>query len=278
MERKNIVVGIIFSLIGFSYVLKAHEDTPNLLTVKRVNQNTPGEIDTTLYSRVLGEDRRIFIRLPKSYGELMQTAYPVLYILDAERGPRWANTVATVDELSTSETIADMIVVGIHNTDRNRDMIPLEVAHRPGSGGSDKFLQFITHELNPFIDSQYRTTRFTVLYGGSNAGLFTVYALLTTQEVIQAGISASPMIGHCSDFMFAHAEKFLQSNRFSERTLFMVYGENDSKRVVDYAPEFLDLIKSKASDNIHSKIVILENEGHVPQASLRLGLVEIFKQ
>lgn len=278
MERKNVVVGILFFFIVFSYGLKAYEDIPGSLTDQSVNQSDPGQINTTLHSEVLGEDRHVVIQLPKTYEESKHTSYSVLYVLDADGGSGWLNAVATVNDLSTSETIPDMILVGIHNTDRNRDMIPEKVAHRPGSGGSDKFLRFITHELNSFIESHYRTTRFTILYGASNAGLFTVYALLDSQEVIQAGIAASPMIGHCNDFMFDHAEKRLRSNRFSERTLFMVYGENDSKRVVDYAPEFLDLIKSKAPDNIHSKIVILENEGHVPQASLRLGLVEIFKQ
>ena len=278
MKRKNVVVGILFFFIVFSYGLKAHEDIPGSLTDKSVNQSDPGQIDTTLHSEVLGEDRHVVIRLPESYGESKHTSYPVLYVLDADGDSGWSNAVATVDELSTSETIPEMILVGIHNTNRNRDMIPEKVAHRPGSGGSEQFLRFITHELNPFIESLYRTTRFTILYGGSNAGLFTVYALLKSQEAIQAGIAASPMIGHCSDFMFDHVEKLLKSNHISERILFMVYGENDSKRVVDYSPEFLDFIKSKAPDSIRSKILILENEGHVPPTSLRLGLVEIFKQ
>ena len=220
MKRKSVAIGILFLCILFSHGMKAYEDKPDSLTNKSGSQNIQCQIDTTLYSRVLGEDRQIFIRTPKTYWESKHTSYPVLYILDTERGSYWSNAVATVDSLSTAETISEMILIGIHNTDRNRDMIPEEVAHRPGSGGSDEFLQFITHELNPFIESQYRTTRFTILYGGSNAGLFTAYAMLASQDVIQAGIAASPMIGHCSDFMFDHAEKRLRSNRISERTLY----------------------------------------------------------
>lgn len=278
MERENVVLGILFFFSVFSHELKSPGDIPGLFADKQVNKNIPGEVDFTLYSKVLGEDRHLVVRLPRTYRESEQTSYPVLYVLDADRGFVWSSAVATVDGLTTSGTIPDMILVGIHNTDRNRDMIPEKVAHRPGSGGSKIFLQFITHELNPFIESHYRANRFTILYGGSNAALFTVYALLESQEVIQAGIAASPMIGHCSDFMFDHVEKLLQNNRINERILFMVYGENDSKRVVDYVPEFLDSIKSKAPRSIRSKIVILENEGHVPPTSLRLGLIEIFKQ
>jgi predicted alpha/beta superfamily hydrolase len=157
-------------------------------------------------------------------------------------------------------------------------MIPQKVAHRPGSGGSDKFLQFITHELNPFIETRYPTSTFTLLYGGSNAGLFVVYSLLDSQEVIEAGIASSPMIGHCSDFMFSHMERLAQGDRMSERTLYMVYGANDSKRVVDHVPRFIDTIKNKKSKKLHTKMVILENEGHVPPTSLRLGLLAIFKR
>jgi len=278
MERKYFPVGVIFLFIIFSNGLKAHEDIPGALTGKRVDQNVPGKIDTSLYSRILGEDRRIVIWLPKTYKESKNASYPVLYLLDAELDFVWSNGVSTVAELCESCVIPDLIVVGIHNTNRNRDMIPDKVSHKPGSGGSKKFLQFITHELNPFIESNYSTNRLTILYGGSNAGLFTVYALLGSQEAIQVGIAASPMIGHCGDFMFDHLKKLLQSKRISERILFMVYGENDSKRVVDYVPEFLESIKNKAPGSIRAKMVLLENEGHVPPTSLRLGLVEIFKQ
>ena len=123
MKRNNVAVGMIFIFILLAHDLKAFAHIPDIYTDTKIDQNVPGQIDTTLHSDVLVEDRRIVIRLPKTYEESTQTVYPVLYVLDADGGSGWSNAVATVDELSTSETIPDMILIGIHNTNRNRDMI-----------------------------------------------------------------------------------------------------------------------------------------------------------
>lgn len=124
MIRKKGDMGILFIFILFAHGLMASSGSPGLGSDKRITQNKSGLIDTTLHSKVLGEERRIIIQLPKEYKESELTSYPVLYILDAEGGHGWLNAVTTIEELSTSETIPEMILVGIHNTDRNRDMIP----------------------------------------------------------------------------------------------------------------------------------------------------------
>ena len=156
-------------------------------------------------------------------------------------------------------------------------MIPDKITHRPGSGGSKKFLQFITKELVPHIESQFRINHFNILFGGSNAGLFAVYALIEQQEIIQAGIAGSPMIGHCNDLMFNQLKKTAGKNYIKDRYLYMIYGENDSKRVVDYLPKYYDLLKSKVATNFKTEHVILKNEGHVPESSLQNGLLFIFQ-
>jgi predicted alpha/beta superfamily hydrolase len=116
-----------------------------------------------------------------------------------------------------------------------------------------------------------------ILFGGSNAGLFAVYTLIEHQEIIQAGIAGSPMIGHCSDFMFNQLKKALENNYEKDRYLYMIYGENDSKRVVDYVRKYFDLLKSRVAVNFKTENVILKNEGHVPVSSLHNGLLFIFQ-
>ena len=110
---------------------------PNISTVK-------------VYSQILEEERTISVSLPDGY-DTTEKAYPVLYVLDAEGETLFPKSVLTVQELSTEEFAPDMIVVGIWNTNRNRDMIPEAVSHRPGSGGSENFLHFIKEELMPYI-------------------------------------------------------------------------------------------------------------------------------
>lgn len=229
----------------------------------------------TVSSGILGEDRLVRITLPEGYDD-SGARYPVLYVLDAESDAHYNHAVGTVANAARDETTPEMIVVGIHNTNRNRDMIPAAVAHRPGSGGSEEFLRFFAEELVPHVDREYRTDSRNVLYGASNAGLFTVFAMLRKPDLFVAGIAASPMIGHSSDFMYRVANELGSGNRLVGRTLYMIYGENDSPRCKQFAPGFQDYLNTISPAGFRSELVVVPNEGHVPSVSLDNGLRYVF--
>jgi predicted alpha/beta superfamily hydrolase len=171
-----------------------------------------------------------------------------------------------------------MIVIGIWNTERNRDMIPEAVSHRPGSGGSERFLNFIKEELMPYIKQNYRAFPYSTLYGMSNSALFAVYALLEKPETFNAVIASSPMIGHCPEHMQKKAEAFIKTDNESDLYLYMIYGTKDSPRVTKYVPDFQNYLNTHAPKGFISKLEILEGEGHVPASSLARGLQHIFSQ
>ncbi len=168
-----------------------------------------------------------------------------------------------------------MIVIGIWNTVRNRDMIPQAVSHRPGSGGSDKFLDFIKGEVLPYVKRTYRAADFSVLYGMSNSALFAVFALLEEPETFDAYIASSPMIGHCPQFIREKAEAFKKRKSLNCR-LIMIYGSEDSPRVTEHVPDFRDYLESNAPQGFRVYLVILEGAGHVPESSLALGLRYVY--
>jgi len=230
-----------------------------------------------LFSNILNEERTLYLSLPENYTDSPQT-YPVLYVLDAEGTKTFPQCVSTVDALQEQGNVPPMLVVGILNTDRNRDMIPVAVSHRPGSGGSENFLAFIKEELVPFIQKNYRTGNYSILYGMSNSALFAVYALLESPDVFSSYIASSPMIGHCPDFIESLAEAFVLDGASSGRILYMIYGENDSPRVTDFVPKFHSSLESQSSQNFTSELVILEGEGHVPPGSLKKGLEFIYSR
>jgi predicted alpha/beta superfamily hydrolase len=61
---------------------------------------------------------------------------------------------------------------------RARDFTPTRTSGDPNSGGAPAFLDFLEHELIPFIDRTYRTnTSDRGLLGHSLGGLFALYAL-----------------------------------------------------------------------------------------------------
>src|SRR5690242_9460625 len=82
----------------------------------------------TLHSEVLKEDRPYWIYLPPSYNDsqLGKARYPVVYLLDGNA--YFHAGTGVVQHLAAVNRIPDMIVVGIPNTVRTRDMTPTHMA------------------------------------------------------------------------------------------------------------------------------------------------------
>ncbi len=261
---------IISAVIGAMIILRC-------FPIQASTNRTSEEETIKIRSHILNEERTLSIVLPQDYDK-NQKPYPVLYILDAEARSEFTRAVSTVKDLYAEGIGPQMIIVGIWNTNRNRDMIPVAVSHRPQSGGSQKFLEFITDELISHVKQNYRTTDFPVLYGASNAALFSVYALLENPNAFDGVIASSPMIGHCAEHIQMKAKAFVRRNQIKDCALYMIYGTEDSQRVTGYVPDFHEFLKSKAPRGFVSQLEILEGEGHVPKSSISRGLRYVFAQ
>ena len=224
-----------------------------------------------IFSRVLSEERTLRIFLPSGYGESNKT-YPVLYHLDADDD----NFISSIT-LANRRNWPEMIVVGIANTDRNRDMIPMQVGpRRPTSGGANRFLSFFTEELFKYVEKNYHTTSERILFGMSNSGLFSVYALTASPDAFDAYISSSPTIGWCSDFIRSQTERLFEERDSLDKFLYIIYGDDDSERVTGYVPQFARLIEAKAPSDFRWHQVVIDGGGHVPPASLAMALDELY--
>ena len=174
-----------------------------------VNEEVITAKQLSIHSKVIGEERPVLVHLPDGY-EKSKEQYPVVYLLNGGYKARFANTTATIQLLYDTGQIPDMIVIGIEDTDHTRDFFPIEIKGR--GGGADNFLSFLTEELIPLVDSEYRTVPYRILMGASNSGLFTIYALLTKPEAFSAYIAVSPTIGWCSEFIHEKTRNFLSKD------------------------------------------------------------------
>lgn len=147
-----------------------------------------------LHSRILGEDRVLQLHLPRGY-QSGEQAYPVVYLFysDSEQG-YFAQVVNDLYHLSMNRT-PPMILVGIPNTQRYRDLLPWS---RPGGmgeeGRADVFLRFVREELLPFVEREYRTKPYRVLVGPQAAAVFGVYTLLEAPGTFQAFALNDPCV------------------------------------------------------------------------------------
>jgi predicted alpha/beta superfamily hydrolase len=182
-----------------------------------------------LKSKVLDEDRTIFIYLPNSYKEA-QKSYPVLYLLDAETN--FKCTCGIVDLLSRSSIIPEMIIVGLPNKDRMRDLTPTYDKKFKIGGGAENFLKFLKQELIPFIDQNYKTQSFRILNGHSIGGLFTMYTFTSDTLLFNSYIITSPSMYWDDKIMLPKIENFLKSSPLLQKKLYITLANE---------PEFMNV-------------------------------------
>lgn len=151
-----------------------------------------------LESRVLGERRTINVYLPPDYGT-GSARYPVLYMPDGGMAEDFPHVVGSVDVSIKNAVIRPVIVVGVENTERRRDLtgptaIAEELKIAPHAGGADRFRQFLRDELKPQIAGRYRTTNESAIVGESFAGLFVVETMLVEPALFDGYIAADPSV------------------------------------------------------------------------------------
>jgi len=226
----------------------------------------------TLASKVFGTERQFLVHLPPGY-EQSGEFYPILVQMNGGFAPFFTQTAATIDILGGA-TCPPMIVVATVND--NADFFPVSPNSRPDSARAAQFLRFLTDELLPHLDQNYRTLPFRILYGRSNAGLFTIYAAFEQTGAFAAYIASSPMLGWCTEYVAELAVKSLTEKGDGPRWLYLIYGKDDYDRVTGTMPGFESILRDKAPAALRWGVTCVEDEGHVPFASLFHGLRFVF--
>lgn len=219
----------------------------------------------------IGQNFKIKIHLPKGYDQGSQS-YPTLYITDAETN--FGGISYIVQRLVKDKLIPPMIVVGIaYGTDyktfyelRSRDLTPVEDAETKiggkidPTGGAPAFCNFISQELFPFIENNYRVDKHNrTLYGHSYGGLFGAYVLLNQPELFNHYLILSPSLWFKDEYMLSQVEKL--SPNYNSTRVYMGSGELEG-RIDDLQTEFVAKLKEKELEGLDIKAEVMDNETH----------------
>jgi predicted alpha/beta superfamily hydrolase len=146
-----------------------------------------------IHSNILNEDRTYQIYLPQSYDWALDRNYPVLYVLDGESN--FIHTSGSVDFLASASEIPEQIIVAITSTVRVRDFTQTDwSSHWIGGGGANNFKNFLSKELIPEIEKDYRTNNFRILSGHSAGGQFVLYTLSSEPSLFNSYFAISPSL------------------------------------------------------------------------------------
>lgn len=187
----------------------------------------------TVQSAVMGETRRINVYLPPGYDAVRGARFAVLYLLDGGVQEDWPHVAATVDSAVRAGEMRPVIMIGIENTQRRRDLTgPTEVeADRriaPSVGNSAAFRRFIGEELMPEVRRRFRTNDEAALMGESLAGLFVVETFLLQPEMFGTYIAYSPSLWWNAEALVRQADERLRARPSLRQSLYLSSADEEN--------------------------------------------------
>lgn len=212
---KKIIISFILVIIPF--VIKAQTD----------NKITIGIIEK-LNSKILNEDRELRIYVPNSTAVISNQKYPVLYLLDGEA--HFNSVVGMMEQLSGNTVVPEMIIVGISNTNRMRDLSPtlveadlpmLDAETAKITGGNPNLFAFMEKELFPYIESKYKTESYRMLIGHSLGGLTVINALVNYTSLFNAYIAIDPSMWWDKNRFLEDCKPKLTKKKFMNMDLYL---------------------------------------------------------
>jgi predicted alpha/beta superfamily hydrolase len=220
-------------------------------------QNSPLTFATqeSLDSKVLGEKREILISAP---GHPVQ-GMPLLILLDGEWNMR--NVSSAVGHLIANNRLPPMVVAGVVNTDRGRDLMPTFDGDKFAAGPSDRFLSFLADELIPKLSAEYPIGKYHVIAGHSNAGMFSLYAFIRRPEVFQANIALSPSFG-LDDHFVAQLAGALAKPVPAPRFVFIGAGGDEEADISVGAMRFAKTFEASPNSDLEYHYEIFPGETH----------------
>jgi uncharacterized protein len=249
------LAGSLLAFCLFSICLAAQDISP------------PAPQKLTLHSNILNEDRVVWVRTPQNY-EKTKGPFPVLYLVD---GPTYINLVAsTMDFLAMLDLMPPVVIVGIANTDRTRDMTPSHADEKnsdgsvhadPTSGGADHFVDFIQNELMPEIERRYHVAPYKIFVGHSFGGLLAVHILITRPDMFQAYIAASPSLWWDNERTLHQAQDFFAAHAELNKRFFFDLG-NEGPRMRSPFDALQKTLTDKTPKDFHWKSAVYPDEDH----------------
>ncbi|QNR85241.1 tetratricopeptide repeat protein [Pedobacter riviphilus] len=234
-----------------------------------------------LPSKVLGEDRKIYIYVPPVDTLRPAKRYPVLYVLDGDNHfSMLAEYCRYLSRLDVN-VMPEMIIVGIPNTNRTRDLTPthsiFDYDGKPDtssnsrfkpSGGGNNFLQFIGSELIPYVDAHYKTEAFKIFAGHSFGGIATINCLLTQPDMFGAYVAISPSFWWDKEYLLKLADKKLKNNQIINKMVFYSdanEGGSDKSTFHRDLLKFDSIITQKKITGLDYKYVYYPEEIHMTE-------------
>ncbi len=236
-----------FALLLFSFCAKSQENNPF----------TTG-FEKSVPSKILGEQRKVWIHIPNSNGGNDNTdkgRYPVIYLLDGDAN--FNDVVGMTGFMSNAGLCPPMIVVGILHHSRMTELTFGTDKETPGIvGNGENFMRYVEKELMPYIESNYPTAPYKIFIGHSVGGLAVVNTLIHHPNLFNDYVSLDGALWWNDQQIVKEAKKNLANTNYKGKTLFMALA-NRMERGVDTLEVQKD--STEGTELIRSNLELIKN-------------------
>jgi tetratricopeptide (TPR) repeat protein len=189
----------------------------------------------------------------------------------------YADAYSALETLGNEARTPQIIMVGIDNIDRYRDLRPLQ---RDGSpAGIDNYNRFLTEEVIPFVEKEYRTAGYRILVGPQAGAVFCLHTLQTAPDLFDAFIINNPFVSEPNTaLLLEQARDFYQSTESLSKFVFITYGGADeTPENVAHVGRFADLAAPARDKGFDLRLNdISGNDEFIVPLGLKKGLRALF--
>src|SRR5690554_2482029 len=228
------------------------------------NDPIPEHESFTIQSEQVEEERTINIWTPEDY-QSRTDSLMVLYMPDGGIKEDFPHIANTLSDLIKANKIAPVILVGIENTQRRKDLTGPTTVEKdkeiaPIVSGSAQFRAFINEELIPEINNRYRTTDKKGMIGESLAGLFVTETFLLTPEMFDFYIAFDPALWWNDKYLIKTANDHLDKFPDTKKTFW--FAGSGVKEISETVGSLSDVLKTNHSENIKWEYSYEKKEKH----------------
>lgn len=217
-----------------------------LFTLDQTNAQSIARVENKkIQSKALNQEREILIYTPVDYDWRVNEYFNVIYVFDSQNREFFDYTSSIISFLSNNSK--SYILVGITSPynekldyARNNDLLPIleteDSKNRYGkySGNADNFLEFVSNEVMPFVNDNYRTINQNVAVGHSLSASFILYSLVKKPNLFTSYIAISPNLAYDNEIL---AQQLIDCDYSKINNLTYLYLSNADEGV-DYWKEW----------------------------------------
>lgn len=244
----------------FVFLMVIYSCTNNTLP----NDTIPQHDSFTIQSKILGELRTINVWVPSKYYNSADSL-PVMYMADGGIKEDFPHIANTLNKLITENKIKPLILVGIENTERRRDLTGItEIASdkeiAPKVGGAINFRNFISIELFNEINKRYKTTPVKSIIGESLSGLFVMETFFLNPEMFDNYIAFDPSLWWNNHSLVRSAKDFLKINNYNGKRIW--FAGSSAEDISKYTKELANILQNENVANLKWKYSDEPQEHH----------------